>query len=1472
MTFRKYCRFNTVLRTSSAMTAISLLAIMPAYALPQGGQVVGGQANIATSGNQATVTQSTNRAIINWQSFDIGHGSHVAFHQPSSASVTLNRVTGSQHPSQIMGKLTANGTVMLVNPSGMVFGPGAQVNVGRLVATSNDIADERFMAGDYRFDRPGNPNAAIVNRGHITVAETGLAAFVAPHVVNDGVIEARLGQVQLASGDQFTLDLHGDGLIHLEASDAVRGQLVSHSGVIVAEGGKVLLTAAAAGEVVDSVINMDGVIRATSIGERNGEIVIFAEGSNAVSGNESAKKGHQQGSSTVLVSGVLDASGRGNGERGGSITVTGDNVALLAGTVIDASGHTGQAGTTEGKTVSAVREGAAGGDIRIGGDYLGQGSTPTASYLYVDPGVLLLNDATFTGDAGRTIFWSDGTTQFFGNVYARALGGKAVDPLTWNATAGGNPGDGGFVETSGYQHLEAGGYVDLTSSSGKRGTYFLDPEDIVIYGNFDPAFQSTDGTLDLATSLNLWLDASDASKITLTYSTDGLSGATASGTAGTNTITTSANVSANLAVGARIRLGAAGDVTTAEMMGDHTYTIASISGTTITTVEALTQDYSAQALRRGVVSQLADKSADGNHATQTTQARMPLWISNAQNGQSVLRFDGTNDWLQTSVNDPVNLVFSAFNQKGITPSVTQGIITARNSYSSMLPASVEDSGFAVTPSHRIRDVDNAPKDMSGAYINGVYTTASNSAPGAPYNNAEPAIVATLAPNSATGAKNYVIGGDVFDANRASVADIMELLVLATTDDVSRNLVEQYQSAKWDIALTPPGTGATEAAKAMAGDGYSAFTTRYLERLSQTADISLQATNSITLDLKGDTLALAADRNFSLTTTDGNITSVSAGNIETTRTTTGGNITLTAGGSGVIDIGNLTLTASNGGSITLESGGALSLGVMSAGSVLAHATGTGSNVTLNGDITASAISGSSVVLSAAGNFLNPDSHGIHTDGSARWLIYSTRPEQNMPGGLTGEFSQYAATYDSLPPALIGNAGQNGLLYSHADFVRFTANDLTRLYGDANPFLTYNFFCSTGCTQALAVTGAPTLSTAATTTTGVGDSSIVISMGTLALTGAYANYVIELVDGTLTVNLAPLTITANNQAKTYGNLLDFIGTEFTAAGLRNGEGIGSVSLSSDGAVAGAAVAGGPYAITASNADGGTFNSANYAITYHSGTLTVDHRLLSILNVAAEDKVYDGTTSASLDTDAATLDGVMIGDTVNLLTGSASGAFLDKDVGTGKTVTASGFAISGADSGNYLVNQPAGLTADITPKQVTAALTGSTNKIFDGTTLATLTQANYSLSGILGTDSVTLNFPMTGNYTDPGIGTGKLVSVDGLALLGNDTANYFLASTLISGAIGRIDPAPVPAGLPDLGDIPRILQGVPMRYYFSMNGAISSLSPAKSPFKSSTHHSLPHELAPAANEQTSAPRNVPHVFVDPRLRTLLNLPPWL
>jgi hypothetical protein len=200
---------------------------------------------------------------------------------------------------------------------------------------------------------------------------------------------------------------------HASRSARARPRLID------AEGGTIAITAAAGKDVVNSLVHVGGELHAPSISQKAGKIIIAAEGSNAVAGNIKANKGQRTGSSTVIVDGLLNASGRRAGEHGGSIAVTGDNIALLDGTILDASGSDGLSDTTFNQAVSAYRIGAAGGDIRIGGDYLGGGETPTAQNLYVGSGALILNDALNSGDAGRTIFWSDGLTQFYGNVYAR---------------------------------------------------------------------------------------------------------------------------------------------------------------------------------------------------------------------------------------------------------------------------------------------------------------------------------------------------------------------------------------------------------------------------------------------------------------------------------------------------------------------------------------------------------------------------------------------------------------------------------------------------------------------------------------------------------------------------------------------------------------------------------------------------------------------------------------------------------------------------------------------------------------------------------------------------------------------------------------------------------------------------------------------------------------------------------------------
>ena len=160
-----------------------------AHAGPEGASVASGSVVITGVGSKAvTIDQATNRAIIDWRSFSIGVDESVTFRQPGAGSISLNRVTGGD-PSQILGSLTANGQVWLVNPAGVFFGSSSTVDVAGLVATTSNISNENFLGGNYNFDvGTSDRGAVVINHGAISVADGGLAAFVAPGVGNTGSI------------------------------------------------------------------------------------------------------------------------------------------------------------------------------------------------------------------------------------------------------------------------------------------------------------------------------------------------------------------------------------------------------------------------------------------------------------------------------------------------------------------------------------------------------------------------------------------------------------------------------------------------------------------------------------------------------------------------------------------------------------------------------------------------------------------------------------------------------------------------------------------------------------------------------------------------------------------------------------------------------------------------------------------------------------------------------------------------------------------------------------------------------------------------------------------------------------------------------------------------------------------------------------------------------------------------------------
>ncbi len=438
---------GTALQASAALLLATPGRAQPApNARPSGGVVTAGSATIGSSPSTTTITQSSQLAAINWQSFDVGAQQTVDFVQPSSSAMALNRVIGP-NPSQIAGRIDANGQIILINQSGVIFYQGAQVNSAGLIVSAAGMSDANFMAGKLVFDQPAQPNAAVVNQGTLTVTQAGLAALVAPQVANSGVITAKLGHVVLAGANTATLDLYGDGLVSLDVTNEVTQApigpdgkpvtaLVTNSGVIRADGGTVQLTAREADGLVQTLVQAGGTITANSVGAKTGTIVLGGLGG------------------SIVLTGEVSAAGSAAGSTGGQVQVdASQGVTLAAGSRISASGPAGGGTVAIGTTLARAKGGP------------GTASALTAGTVQIAQGASIAANATATGNGGRVTVLSSQATNMAGTISAKG---------------GPQGGDGGFVETSGEQGFALTGSVDVSAPLGNLGTILLDPANLTI--------------------------------------------------------------------------------------------------------------------------------------------------------------------------------------------------------------------------------------------------------------------------------------------------------------------------------------------------------------------------------------------------------------------------------------------------------------------------------------------------------------------------------------------------------------------------------------------------------------------------------------------------------------------------------------------------------------------------------------------------------------------------------------------------------------------------------------------------------------------------------------------------------------------------------------------------------------------------------------------------------------------------------
>lgn len=402
-------RFRILKGGKIALVITALLGSMTVLsAAPSTGVVTTGTATISQSADTTTITQTTQKASINWQSFSVAPNETVNFVQPSSSSITLNRVVGVTS-SLIEGTINANGQVFLLNPNGIIFSKDSQVNVGGLVASTLNMSDDDFQKGNYTLS--GSSTNSILNLGTITANSGGYVVLAGKTVSNEGLISATLGNVQLAGASKVTLNLNGNSLIKLTIDKGVLDSLVENKGIIQADGGQVYLTTQALSTVLDGMVNNTGIIEANSIDTQNGKIVLFAHGG------------------TTEISGTLDASAPNTG-NGGFIETSGSHVKIAENTKVTTKTTNGDNGIWLIDPVDFTIA-ASGGDM----------TGATLSTNLASSSITIQSSSGTSGTGGDinvndTVTWTSGNTltlSAYNNIYINSTldasggsGGKVV--------------------------------------------------------------------------------------------------------------------------------------------------------------------------------------------------------------------------------------------------------------------------------------------------------------------------------------------------------------------------------------------------------------------------------------------------------------------------------------------------------------------------------------------------------------------------------------------------------------------------------------------------------------------------------------------------------------------------------------------------------------------------------------------------------------------------------------------------------------------------------------------------------------------------------------------------------------------------------------------------------------------------------------------------------------------------------------
>ena len=1358
------CCSSPVRWAMKALAASVMLALAsPGWCGPAGAVVAAGSAVIGGTATNMTITQASQNAVLNWQSFNVGAGESVRFLQPNSSAVALNRVLGAD-PSSILGSLTANGRVFLVNPNGILFGKGASVNVGGLVASTANITDADFMARQYRFNGAGNGtgNASVLNQGTIS-ADGGYVALLGATVSNQGTITAKRGSVALAAGKAMTLDMAGDGLLRVTVSTGAVDALASNGGIITADGGQVLLTAKAAGALLQGVVSNTGVIQARTLANQSGRILLLGD--------------MQTGA--VNVAGTLDASAP-TGGNGGFIETSAAHVRVADTAKITTAAATGKTGNwlidptdytvaasggdLSGLTLSTALDasnvtivsssGARSGEGNVNINDIVSWGADTSLTLTASNHINLNASITATG-AGAGIVLNPNTGN--GNDAASGAGrvnvspGVAINlpnvsPASTTALVIGN------VPYTVLNNLGADGSVtglDLQGMAGNLAGHYALGSNIdagatnawgagfMPVGAYGAPFEGTlDGLGHTIGNLTINRPTTDlvglfgmigngavrnlglvGGAITGQQYVGAVAGWNQSGTL--QNVFSSAAVTGALATGGLVGFNISGTITESGTSGDVTSANGfsfGLGGITGVNAGNISHSYSSGAIS-GVYNQGVGGLSGNNYGVISDSHS----TSNVIGGNNVGGLVGENG--AYIVRSYATGTVNAQQVAGGLVGLLQNNATIYRSYATgQVTGTYHVGGLAGNLLTNANVIDS--------YATGAVSGNGNLGGLAGYIESGVTIGSSYSTGAVTGSGS--LGGLVGANNGGAVTNSywdMTRSGLATSSGgtglTGSEMQQQASFSGFDFTSGSPTWSISEN-----------VTTPFLQALVTPLIITA---NDFTRTYDGTAYSGNAGVRFSITPDSSLVgTAQYAGTSQ-----------------GAINAGNYSITPSGfssapgqqGYAITYV-GGTLTVAPRSltvTGSTAAPKVYDGTTVaTITGGMLAGVLGGDVVMLTQAGSFASKNA------GSSMTIIAA-----DSLGGASA--SNYALTQ---PTGLAADITRRGLNISVAG--------IDKVYdGTTNASVSYTDNRIAGDVLSAVATAA------AYADRNVGAAKVVNVSG-ISLNGTdAANYLLGTTTArtTAAITRRPLVVSAIGAGKIYdgttiatvsyadnriaGDVLSAVGTG--AAFVDRSAGVGKI-------------------VNAVGITLGGTDAANYLLgnTTASTTATITRRPL-VVSAVGIDKVYDGSTAAAV----GYADNRIAGDV--LIAIDTGAAFVDRNAGMGKVVNVSGISLSDTDAANYLLgNTTASTTATITPRLMIVNATGI-DKVYDGNTSAAVTLA-YQYFAV---DSVSVAVP-DASFADKGVGSAKPVNIGAIVLTGPDAGNYTAAP--VAATVASITAAPV------------------------------------------------------------------------------------